>query len=83
MEVRCGPKIDYELCNGCRSCYEVCPSDAFDWDDQEGLPIIAYADECYYCGACDLECPEEAINLVWPLHIMVDFGIYPNTQPTG
>jgi len=82
-EVGFGPKIDYGFCNGCRSCYNNCPSDVFSWDEEKGLPVIAYPNECYYCGTCELDCLEEAIMLKWPLHIMLYFGIYPNLQETS
>lgn len=77
MTIGYGPKIDYRFCNGCKKCYDICPSDVFDWDDEKSLPIVAYPDECYYCAGCELECLEEAISIKLPLHAMLDIGIYP------
>ena len=79
--VRFGPKIDYQLCSGCGKCYENCQSDVYTWDSKKGKPVIARPDECYYCDTCDLECPEEAINIRLPLHSMLDIGIYPKIKP--
>ena len=59
-----------------RSCVEVCPVDCFynikkrkynerfkrdpKRDDDEGMLVIN-PDECIHCGACETECPVEAI----------------------
>lgn len=57
-----------------RSCVEVCPVDCF-YDikkkkynekygkDKEGDPgmLVIHPDECINCGACETECPVEAI----------------------
>ena len=59
-----------------RSCVEVCPVDCFynikkkkyndKWglglspDGEEGMLVI-HPDECINCGACETECPVEAI----------------------
>lgn len=72
-----GPIIDYSLCNGCRICYDDCPSDLFAWDDEKKLPIVAYPQECYHCAACDVGCPQEAIKLRLPVHAMMDLSVYP------
>lgn len=58
-----------------RSCVEVCPVDCFynikkkDYNDRFGRPakgedvgmLMINPDECIHCGACETECPEEAI----------------------
>ena len=36
--------MDYDLCTGCRSCIEVCPYDAIDFDRQKGI-----AQKCNLC----------------------------------
>ncbi|MCL4146149.1 UNVERIFIED_CONTAM: hypothetical protein GTU68_006225 [Idotea baltica] len=41
-----------------RSCVEVCPVDCF--YDHAGMLVI-HPDECIHCGACEPECPVEAI----------------------
>jgi len=80
IQVGHGPEINYKSCNGCRTCYDDCPSDVFTWDEEKGLPSVAYPDECYYCAACDVGCPEEAISLTMPLHAMLYLGgLYPET----
>ncbi len=58
-----------------RSCCEVCPVDCFydikkkSYNDQFGNPakgedtglLVISPDECINCGACETECPVEAI----------------------
>ena len=53
--------IDRDICTGCGTCVEWCPTDAIVLDD-EGL---ALRDEnaCFGCGVCSRFCPEEAISL--------------------
>ena len=75
-----GPRIDYQLCKGCRECYEVCPQDVFGWDKEKQIPTISYRAECSVCCACEVSCPEIAIDVLLPLHLRIDMGIYPESQ---
>lgn len=77
IKVTYGPKIDYRWCNGCRACYDNCPMDVFGWDDEKGMPIVAYPYECRFCCICEMDCPELAINVEFPLHARIDLGIFP------
>ena len=47
-------------CKGCRftDCVSVCPVDCFYSDDEM---VYIHPDECIDCGACEPECPVEAI----------------------
>ena len=47
-------------CNGCKftDCVAVCPVDCFYADDNQ---VYIHPDECIDCGACEPECPVEAI----------------------
>ena len=73
--MKCGPTIDYEHCNGCKACYNYCPSDVFGWDNEQKRPKVMYPGECHYCGACEIECLEMAINVSLPLHARIEYGI--------
>ena len=65
---RGGPKINYIKCISCKSCYEVCPPDIFDFDKRTKQISVAYPEECWYCGSCLYDCPVEgAIELELPL----------------
>ena len=45
-----------------KACVEVCPVDCIHPADGEGEPILYIdPDECIDCGACEPECPVEAI----------------------
>jgi ferredoxin/flavodoxin len=49
--------IDTELCNQCRVCAEVCPTDAVGF-----TPYPVFGDSCVFCFTCMKKCPEQAIN---------------------
>lgn len=60
--------IDSKKCVGCLSCVNACPIDLMMPPEKKGdMPVIAYPDECWYCGACAMECPTDAIVLKHPL----------------
>jgi len=45
-----------------KSCVDVCPVDCIHPTDGEGEPMLYIdPDECIDCGACEPECPVEAI----------------------
>ena len=56
-------QIDYILCQGCKTCYEICPTDVFRWDDDDSKPLIEYPEDCQVCDLCMIECPEDAISV--------------------
>lgn len=49
--------VDTELCNQCRVCAEVCPTDAVGF-----TPFPVFGDSCVFCFTCMKKCPEQAIN---------------------
>ena len=53
-------KVDGELCTGCGTCVEKCPTES-----PEIIDNISVVDEnsCFGCGVCAHHCPEEAIKL--------------------
>ena len=48
-----------ELCIGCEMCWIVCPHGVFAPQDRKAA-IVNY-DACMECGACQLNCPTNAI----------------------
>jgi NAD-dependent dihydropyrimidine dehydrogenase PreA subunit len=54
-------KFDRELCIGCKMCTIVCPHRVFTMEDRKAKPVRAGA--CMECGACQLNCPEGAIEV--------------------
>ena len=59
-------KIDYKHCNGCGRCYDLCPMDVIAWDEEKKMPVIAYEEECWFCGVCWMDCPKRAIDFIYP-----------------
>ena len=65
--------------NHCGICYNICPQDVFSFDrKQKQVPAIAYPQECWYCGACVVDCATEAVSLQLPLplHIVPSQALY-------
>lgn len=59
-------RIEYKqgLCNGCWQCYEVCPTGRWTPDYEARIAIFSDSDKCVACGACVLQCPKDAIQLI-------------------
>jgi adenylylsulfate reductase subunit B len=53
--------INYELCNGCGICDEICSSDVIRIDEDTKKPLITYPEDCKSCVLCELFCPQHAI----------------------
>lgn len=52
--------VEKNLCTGCESCVDSCPSEAIKMQDDKAVIIEA---DCVDCGVCVDECPVEAIKL--------------------
>lgn len=64
------PRVDVTKCTGCGICDLVCPGDVIHQLDKELYPLVRYPEECWYCGSCRADCPEEAISYVFPAVII-------------
>ena len=53
--------LDAAKCNGCAMCTQVCPHAVFELVDKRAR--IVDRDACMECGACAMNCTEEAINV--------------------
>jgi adenylylsulfate reductase subunit B len=71
------PVFDASLCTGCGTCEDTCPLDVIYMDEQNGLSFAKYPEECWHCGSCRQECPVEAIQIRFPLRVMVAAGVVP------
>jgi ferredoxin len=58
--------LDPERCTGVGDCEEVCPEDVFEVDRIEQSAIIRRIGHCVQCGACIVQCPEDALFFVTP-----------------
>ena len=54
-------RLDYQRCTGCRKCVEVCPHAVFEVKGNNA--DIIDLDACMECGACAMNCPEEALSV--------------------
>ncbi|MBW1767605.1 MAG: 4Fe-4S dicluster domain-containing protein [Deltaproteobacteria bacterium] len=58
-------------CNGCGTCFEVCPMDVIRMNEETKTAEIRYPRDCQCCNLCVVFCPEDAITLTkdkyWPL----------------
>lgn len=54
-------ELDQLKCNGCKMCTIVCPHDVFLIKDRKAF--IDKKDLCMECGACEMNCPENAISV--------------------
>jgi NAD-dependent dihydropyrimidine dehydrogenase PreA subunit len=52
-----------EKCKGIWQCYEVCPVGCWTPDYEQRVAIFENNERCIACGACVLQCPEDAIEL--------------------
>ncbi len=50
-------------CRGVWECYEVCPVGCWTPDRASHKAIFHDGERCIACGACVLQCPEDAIEL--------------------
>jgi len=55
-------KIDTEKCNGCGTCVDICPVDVFEIKDEKS--VVVNLDECLVCRACEVQCPDNAIEII-------------------
>jgi Na+-translocating ferredoxin:NAD+ oxidoreductase RNF subunit RnfB len=57
-----------EKCTGCNRCIEACQMDLLIPNEIKGQPpVVAYPEECWYCGCCVMDCPHDAIKMQHPL----------------
>ncbi len=52
------PKVDNELCNGCRKCVDFCKFNALFYIKDK---LIVFEEICHSCGACVILCPQGAL----------------------
>ncbi len=53
------PKVDKELCDGCRKCVEFCKFNALAYINEN---LMVFDDICHSCGGCKILCPTSAIT---------------------
>lgn len=53
------PKVDNEICNGCRKCVDFCKFNALAYINNK---LIIFDEVCHSCGGCILFCPVNALS---------------------
>ncbi|MGQ9619322.1 MAG: 4Fe-4S dicluster domain-containing protein [Candidatus Aminicenantia bacterium] len=57
------PTINEEACIGDRNCVDFCKNEVFEWDEENGKPMVVKPFNCILgCSACAQICPADAIN---------------------
>ncbi len=54
-----------DRCEGRAICREVCPKDRFEIDSRAHKASVV-GDGCVQCGACVVQCPEDALVFAYP-----------------
>lgn len=65
------PVIDPKKCVGCGTCAQICCMDIFGPSAPKEVPEVRYPEECWHCRACVMDCPKGAIELRYPLPMMM------------
>jgi len=54
--------VDAGKCNGCETCVDTCPVGVYEMKD--GKSIVVNLEDCLVCRACEMQCPEGAIQVI-------------------
>jgi len=57
--------IDKVKCTGCGTCVDICPENVFKIREKDGVKLLEVIaeDACFACRACEMRCPERAIEI--------------------
>ena len=58
--------LDVARCTGATDCVQVCPSEVLRMAGSPARAVVDTPDECIACGACIVQCPEDALYFEYP-----------------
>lgn len=64
-------ELNREACRGRALCWEVCPKNCYVIDTARHKAVVAKPDACVQCGACVVQCPEDALAFVTPTGVRI------------
>jgi len=50
------------MVTGCETCVDTCPVGVYEMKDGKSVPVNV--EDCITCRACEMECPEGAIQVI-------------------
>lgn len=74
------PIIDKSKCVSCNTCAQICTMNVFGPVTAGEIPVVRFPEECWHCRACVMDCPTGAIDLRYPLPMMMLARISPRWE---
>lgn len=65
------PVVKSSQCRQCGTCAQICCMNVFGPSKPGEIPVVRYPEECWHCRACMMDCPAGAIELRYPLPMML------------
>jgi len=65
------PIVNRDKCLKCSLCAQICCMNVFGPAQTGEYPQVRYPEECWHCRACVMDCPAGAIDLRYPLPMMM------------
>ncbi len=64
--------LDFDRCTGAADCVQVCPAGVLELRHDPTKAVLAEPDRCIACGACIVQCPEDALYFTMPDGRVID-----------